>query len=70
MKKTKVVVAFGCIEIVISLLSLAASTYVNFRILDLIKADNLMWFLFWGNLPLLLILKTMAEVAKSFLSEN
>lgn len=70
MRKKKFVVAFGCIEIVLSLLSLAASTYVNFKILDMIKADSLMWFLFWGNVPLVLILKTLAEVVKAFVSEE
>jgi hypothetical protein len=53
---------WGCVSLVIALLSMAISFYLQFRVFNIVGADNLMWFLFWSNLPLTIIFSTIANV--------
>ena len=53
---------WGCVSLIIALLSLAISFYLQYRVFSIVGADNLMWFLLWANLPLTVILSTIVNV--------
>jgi hypothetical protein len=53
---------WGCVSLIIALLSLAISFYLQCRVFSIVGADNLMWFLLWANLPLTILFSTIANV--------
>ena len=68
--KASIKLTFGCVQLILSFLYLAAQFYITFYVLKSVNADNLIWFLFWGSLPIILILKSLEEVMKNLLTEE
>lgn len=47
------------------LVSLPISFYLNYKIMTLVNATELMWFLFWVNLPLVFLMHAINKIAES-----
>ena len=62
--------AFGCVAIVINLMSTAISFYLLYRVFLIVVADSLMWFLFWANVPLVVIFTILARIVQNTLEEE
>ena len=44
--------------------SLPISVYLQYKILEKIDASELMWFLFYVNIPFILLIQIMAKLSK------
>jgi ABC-type phosphate/phosphonate transport system permease subunit len=58
------------IAILISCISLSFSFILSFLILKSIHATDLMWFLYWINLPFVLVLNILNELIKREITSN
>lgn len=45
-------------------LSLPIGLYLQYRILQGVNATNVMWLLFWVNIPLLVLIQSVAKIAE------
>lgn len=61
---------WGCISLILALLSAGMSFYIQYRVLAIIGADSLMWFLFWANMPLYIIFTTIVNVVMKIYEEE
>ena len=50
--------------LVLGLGGLAVGAFLQFLILQKVGADSLMWFLFWFNIPVVIVLNILNEVLK------
>lgn len=57
MKGLKITVALVTI-----LLSLPITFYLQYKVFSIIGATELMWFLFWMNLPILILLQLISKL--------
>lgn len=57
--KTKIAV------ILIGTVSIAWSLMLTYQILLLIHATELMWFLFWTNIPMAIVASALAKIVES-----
>ena len=56
--KTKIVV------IVTGLISMSWSLMLSYQILQLVSATELMWFLFWTNIPMVTVVNILGRMAE------
>jgi hypothetical protein len=59
MKATKVVLALLAVFV-----SLPIGFYLQFRILGLVNATNVMWLLFWANVPSVVLFQIVTKLAE------
>ena len=57
---------FLVVVLILSLTALGIGIYLQCLILTKIKADSLMWFLFWFNVPLTIIVQILSKVLDKF----
>ena len=65
--KTKV----GCVlGLIVILVSFPLSFYMSWLIMNKIQATELMWFVFWVNWPLTIIMATSTKLVEIFLVDD
>ena len=52
------------ISILLSLVALPISMYIQYSLLQAIHADRLLMFLFWANMPIIFLVHVISELAK------
>lgn len=60
MKALKLI--FGLLTI---LVTLPISLYLQYKILGLVHATDVMWLLFWANVPLIVLFSVISKIAES-----
>lgn len=50
--------------LITTLLSMPISLYITYSILSLLPVDRLVWFLFWINIPLILLVQTLSRLTE------
>jgi hypothetical protein len=63
-------IGWGCVSLAIALVSLAINYYLAYRVYSMVGADNIMWLLFWVNLPLVAFLNVITNVIQKMYSEE
>lgn len=51
-------------------ITLPLSFYQNYLLYQHVHADGLMWFLFWFNMPILILASTLSTITSKFLVEK
>ena len=50
------------IKLVVGLFSVAWSLFLSYKILEFIDATELMWFLFWTNIPMIVVVNIVGRM--------
>lgn len=60
------------IKLIVGLLTtfvtLPVSLYLQYKILERVQASDVMWLLFWVNLPLIILMSVVSKIADSIRS--
>jgi hypothetical protein len=51
--------------LVVILVSMPIAVYLQYKILTLVNATELMWFLFWVNVPLVILMQAISKIAEA-----
>ena len=56
--------SLSIIAIILGLVYIPINYFIMYTVLKSIGPDRLVWFLFWGNLPILIIATILGEIIK------
>lgn len=57
-------IVMAALLILLSFLTLSIGVFQQYLILSKIGADRLMWFLFWFNVPMIVVIQILSELIK------